>query len=211
MEFINDKTGSTNRYYYDGVNELVEDNQSAARQRFYIHGVSYVDERLMMYADSTSRPYYYTWDRMYNVYAMIDRAGAIVERTAYDGYGRPYIRESCGRGDMNSTSDITSVDTARFDAAKAGTIFDPRADIDDDGDVDSTDQTLFDNKKAQWDPLEENFPTVAQAFSDVRNPYLFQGVPHFAFDTNTNAGTEVLSLNHHRARFADPVIGRWGE
>jgi len=32
---------------------------------FFVHGVSYVDERLMMYRDSDSRPYYYVVDRMY--------------------------------------------------------------------------------------------------------------------------------------------------
>src|SRR5260221_12757130 len=49
IEFINDKTPNTTRYYYDGVNEIVEDNESATRQRYYIHGVSYVDTRLMIY------------------------------------------------------------------------------------------------------------------------------------------------------------------
>jgi len=48
IEFINDKLGGTSHYYYDGVNELVEDNQSDTRQRYCVHGVSYVDERLCM-------------------------------------------------------------------------------------------------------------------------------------------------------------------
>src|SRR5439155_847707 len=79
IEIINDvATGggfgtNTKRYYYDGVNELVEDNASAARQRYYIHGVSYIDERLMIFQDSDSRPYYYTIDRMYNVRSIVDR------------------------------------------------------------------------------------------------------------------------------------------
>ncbi len=76
--------GTTTRYYYDGVNELVEDDQSAARQRYYVHGISYIDERLMMYDDDTQRPYYYVLDRMFDVRMLIDRAGAIVERYMYD-------------------------------------------------------------------------------------------------------------------------------
>ena len=142
VESINDTGRITNRYYYDGVNELVEDNQSGTRQRYYIHGVSYVDERLMMYRDSNSRPYYYVLDRMYNVRALIDRAGAIVERYAYDDYGRPFIRESCGRGDMNQDTKMNSTDDSRFALAKnactSGCIWDPRADMDDDGETPTT-------------------------------------------------------------------------
>ncbi len=211
VETINDKLGTTTRYYYDGDNEVVEDNQSATRQRYYVHGISYVDERLMMYNDGDSRPYYYVLDRMFNVRALIDRAGAIVERIAYDGYGQPLIRESAGRGDMNNSTTIVSGDETRFDSAKAASIWDPRADLDDDGDVDSTDETLFDAKRPTWDPAGLDFPPgVAQAFSDVDNPYLFQGVPHFALDTAANDTSGKLMLNHHRARFADPVAGRWG-
>lgn len=210
VETINDKLGTTTRYYYDGVNEIVEDNPSAARQRYYVHGVSYFDERLMMYNDGDSRPYYYVLDRMFNVRALIDRAGAIVERIAYDAYGQPLIRESCGRGDMDNSSTMVGADATRFDDADANSIWDPRADLDDDGDVDSTDETLFDAKRSTWDPAGLDFPPgVAQAFSDVDNSYLFQGVPHFALDTNANATSSKLMLNHHRARFADPVIGRW--
>ncbi len=168
-------TAGTTRYYYDGVNEIVEDNQSGTRQRYYVHGVSYIDERLMMYSDSLSRPFYYVVDRMNNVRMLIDRAGAIVERPAldttgddvatlrgqtpgvccrvkgmtYDAYGRPRIRESCGRGDMNDNTWMDSTDTSRFTAAKNGSIWDPRADLDAErarggsvkGDVDSADQT----------------------------------------------------------------------
>ena len=41
-------------------------------------------------------------------------------------------------------------------------------------------------------------PTVKQAFSDVDNPFMFQGRPHFAFDTEANAETATLMLNDHR-------------
>lgn len=133
---------------------------------------------------------------MYNVRLLLDRAGAIVERYAYDSYGRPLIRESCGRGDMNDDSKLSSTDTTRFDEAEDDTIWDPRADMDDDGDVDSSDQTLYDAKLADWGGVA---PTVdpRQAFSDVGNPFMpalyvaercqgFQGVPHFALDTASN-------------------------
>lgn len=145
---------------------------------------------------------------MYNVRLLLDRAGAIVERYAYDSYGRPRIRESCGRGDMNDDTKLSSTDTTRFTAAKNATIWDPRADMDDDGDVDSNDQTLYDNKYSDWSgagpPVDPR-----QAFSDKGNPFMFQGIPHFALDTAADADDGKLMLNYHRARFADPVTGRW--
>jgi len=52
IEQVNDVLAGTTRYYYDGVNEIVEDNQSGTRRRYYVHGASYIDERLMMYRDS---------------------------------------------------------------------------------------------------------------------------------------------------------------
>jgi len=209
IEHVNDVLAGTTRYYYDGVNEIVEDNGSGTRRRYYVHGVSYIDERLMMYRDSDSRPYYYVVDRMYNVRMLIDRAGAVVERYAYDSYGRPRIRESAGRGDMDDDTLMGSSDTTRFTNAKNGSIWDPRADLDDDGDVDSADQTLYDAKQPNWTGEGFDGPTVAQAFSDVDNPYMFQGVTHFALDTAADATEDKLSLNHHRARFADCPTGRW--
>ena len=38
------------------------------------------------------------------------------------------VRESCGRGDMNDDTKMSSTDTTRFDNANADTIWDPRAD-----------------------------------------------------------------------------------
>jgi hypothetical protein len=181
------------------------------RSRYYVHGVSYVDERLMMYDDDTDRPYYFVTDRMHNVRVLVDRAGAIRERYAYDPYGRPLIRELCGRGDMNNDTRMTTTpDDSRFAAAKDGSIWDPRADLDDDGDVDGADETAYHNKKPTWSSVM-SAPTVSQAFSDFDNPYAFQGVPHFAIDTAANATSEQLNLalNHHRARFVDVQVGRW--
>jgi hypothetical protein len=175
-----------------------------------VHGVSYVDERLMMYDDDTDRPYYFVTDRMHNVRVIVDRAGAIRERYAYDPYGRPLIRELCGRGDMNDDTRMTTTpDDARFAAAKAGSIWDPRADMDDDGDVDGADETAYHNKKPTWSSVM-SAPTVSQAFSDFDNPYMFQGVPHFAIDTAANATSEQLNLalNHHRANIANAPTGQ---
>jgi len=94
---------------------------SVNRSRYWVHGISYVDERLMMFRDSVSRLYYYVLDRMYNVRRLVDRAGALVERYLYDGYGRPYIRELCGRRDMDNDTVLGSTHTSRVADAKDGT------------------------------------------------------------------------------------------
>ena len=218
IEHVNDVLSSTTRYFYDGVNEIVETDGSGNDLRYYIHGISYVDERLMMvnideYLNESEeyedRPYYFTIDRMYNVRFLVDRAGALVERYMYDAYGRPHIRESCGRGDMDNETTLTSTDSTRFTDAKNGTIWDPRADIDDDGDVDANDQTAYDDKVAVWPPPTFGAPTVKQAFSDVNNPFMFQGRPYFALDTVASATVGKLMVNDHRARMNDPATGRW--
>ena len=174
IEFINDKLATTDRYYYDGVNELVEYDGAGNRSRYYVHGISYIDERLMMYNDTLARPYYYVLDRMYSVRALVDRAGAIVERIAYDGYGRPYIRESAGRGDMNDDTVLDGTDSTRFAAAKAGSIWDPRADMDAararggsvKGDISYAPRTQYDTAATIWTPgAIDGPPTVAGAES----------------------------------------------
>jgi len=215
IEHVNDVLGSTTRYYYDGVNEIVETDGGGDVLRYYVHGLSYVDERLMMmdYKDTAEsdddRPYYFTLDRMYNVRFVVDRAGALVERYMYDAYGRPHIRESCGRGDMNNETTLTSTDDTRFTAAKNATIWDPRADMDDDGDIDANDQTAFDNKVTVWPPPTFGAPNVKWAFSVVGNPFMFQGRPHFALDTAADATEGKLMVNDHRARPEDVATGRW--
>ena len=47
------------------------------------------------------------------------------------------------------------------------------------------------------------------SFSDVGYPFMFQGRPHFAFDTEADATEGELMVNDHRARMNDPVTGRW--
>ncbi|MBK8270337.1 MAG: hypothetical protein IPK83_19395, partial [Planctomycetes bacterium] len=212
IEFIDDTNSETKRYYFDGVNEVYEYNDSGDPLRYFVHGVSYIDERLAMVncyettGTTDDRPYYYVLDRMYNVRFLVDRAGAIIERYAYDPYGKPLIRESGGRGDTTDLGRVTAADNTRYGPSVAGTIWEPRCDMDDDGDVDSNDTTPYNYAVTVTWPAN---PTVSQAFSDVGNPYMFQGVPHFAIDTSSSATTVKFPLNHHRARFAEPVTGRW--
>ncbi|MCG8406225.1 MAG: hypothetical protein MI923_13595, partial [Phycisphaerales bacterium] len=177
------------------------------RSRYYVHGISFVDERLMMYSEEADRPYYYTIDRMYNVRSVVDRAGAVVERYAYNPYGRPQIRQSAGRGDMDNNTDITGADTTRYSGVQSGSGWDPRADMNDDGSVNGLDNSAYGAALAAW---KETNPQVGWAFSRVDNPFMFQGRPHMAIDSLATArGEGKLMLNDHRARFGNPVVGRW--
>jgi len=80
--------------------------------------------------------------------------------------------------------------------------------MDDDGDVDLTDRTLYMSKDNNWPP-QSTSTVVAQAFSDAGNPFMHQGRPHFAIDTAASDTEGKLMINDHRARFNDPVTGRW--
>ena len=73
--------------------------------------------------------------------------------------------------------------------------------------MDNTDRTLYATSRSNWPPAAS--PTVAQAFSDMDNPFMFQGRPHFAIDSRLTATEAKLMLNDRRARFNDPVLGRW--
>ncbi len=80
--------------------------------RWFVHGVSYIDERLMMMnlndpeEENDDRPFYFTLDRQYNVRGVVDRAGSLREVYRYDEYGRILRRECRGRGDMDHDGDM---------------------------------------------------------------------------------------------------------
>ena len=69
IEFVNADFEQTTEYWYDGVKEIDEKTTQDGEipsytTRYYIHGVSYVDEHLLM--QTSTKPYYYVLDRMYN-------------------------------------------------------------------------------------------------------------------------------------------------
>jgi len=91
------------RYLYDGwrcIEERDVNDSSELRAR-YVYGGLYVDEPVRMYRDTNDNGdftdegdtnVYYLQDRLFNVAALTDTDGAIVERTWYEPYGQPTNR-----------------------------------------------------------------------------------------------------------------------
>jgi len=99
----NEDEVSDTRYLYDGwrcIEERDVNDSSELRAR-YVYGGLYVDEPVRMYRDTNDNGdftdegdtnVYYLQDRLFNVAALTDTDGAIVERTWYEPYGQPTNR-----------------------------------------------------------------------------------------------------------------------
>ena len=103
--FDTDGTTETSdaRFLYDGWRCVEERNENDSHKLLarYVYGGLYIDEPLRMYrdtdadgdfADAGDVNVYYLQDRLFNVVALTDTDGAIVERTWYEPYGKPTNR-----------------------------------------------------------------------------------------------------------------------
>lgn len=72
------------RYFYDEWQVIEEQNGIGTTQATYVYGL-YIDEILNMQRGSD---FYYHADDYYNVMALTNAAGTVVERYEYDDYGR---------------------------------------------------------------------------------------------------------------------------
>jgi RHS repeat-associated protein len=94
------------RYFYGGESQwqvCEEQDGSGDTVATYVYG-RYIDEVLQMQRCESTPPctstppadYYYHTDDLYNVMAVTDGAGAVVERYEYDDYGRPTFMNANG-------------------------------------------------------------------------------------------------------------------
>ncbi|MBW8017968.1 MAG: RHS repeat protein, partial [Planctomycetes bacterium] len=93
IEKVVDSGGTTpqiTRYFYDGARVIEEQDNTGTTLATYVYG-TYIDEVLHMRRGTadTAIDYYYHTDDMYNVMAVTDSAGAVVERYEYGDYGEP--------------------------------------------------------------------------------------------------------------------------
>ena len=75
-------------YFYCGDQAIEERNGSGSTIATYVYG-RFIDEPITMRRGGTD--YYYHADDQYNVLAVTDNAGNVVERYDYDAFGKPTI------------------------------------------------------------------------------------------------------------------------
>jgi RHS repeat-associated protein len=95
---VNDGTSTeTTRYFYDDWREVEEQNASGATQASDVYGL-YVDEVLNMRRDVDNNgvleEYFYHSDELYNVLAVTNIGGIVVERYDYEDYGLPLFLDA---------------------------------------------------------------------------------------------------------------------
>ncbi len=74
------------RYFYNGWRVCEEQDAATATQATYVYGL-YIDEVLSMQRGGAD--HFYHTDDLYNVMALTDATGNVVERYDYEDYGRP--------------------------------------------------------------------------------------------------------------------------
>jgi RHS repeat-associated protein len=95
--------GNTYDYYYNELWQLLEvrKNGSANPYEHYIWDIRYIDACAIRFRDANengtfeaSEKHYYTQDANFNTTSLVDSAGTVVERYAYDPYGKVHIFDS---------------------------------------------------------------------------------------------------------------------
>jgi len=95
-------TNVLTRLLYDGWQEIEEQDTNANAQALYVFG-NYIDEALVMRRGTTNS--YYHADDLYNVTALTDASGGVVERYEYDDYGAPTFLTP-GGAPLGQASDV---------------------------------------------------------------------------------------------------------
>ena len=220
----------TRHVYGSGPEVLAEydinSNGQETIQRWFIHGPAYpdplvmVDRTLAGAQPATSAEYfYYLKDVLGSVVALIDTAGAVVERYDYDPYGQPRVLVGlqglapAALHDADGDGLITDADAAALAACGTNGADDPACvalhDLTADGRVDGVDVAAFNavyqpgeevGVPLEWEPIGEPEP-MPLFRSPVGNPYRWTGQ---RYDTVT-----ALYLFH--ARTYSAAYGRFME
>lgn len=98
------------RYLYDNLQVVEERDESDITQATYAYG-SYIDEVLNMQRDGGD--FFYHTDDMFNVTAVTNAGGTVVERYEYGDYGEPEVFDATGTPIAGSTIDNPYLFTGR--------------------------------------------------------------------------------------------------
>jgi len=222
------------QYIYSGQNVVEEYDGDQDRACYYVHGPSYIDERVLMYDEASEADYVYLLKDLYTVAGLADAWGWLVEAYDYDAYGKVTMRRCAvlpDAADYDADGDVDDDDLAVFAAHENGPGNDPcdvtdpsvipgwRSDFDGDGDVDGSDYIVFAHAYGGAGVSPRGVLMLLSGpmpASRVANPYFFTGRRLDLLDiddANTpnhfTDDTPRLPLYHYRARAMDPVVGRF--
>gem|GEM_PF-3977159 len=199
-----DPTKVTTRYVYDGQNVIEEFNTNGTRQRYYVHGTSYIDERAVLHDDvDTDEDYYYLLKDLYTVVGLLNKQGHDVERYIYDAYGRvTMVSNPLFDVNFDGVSSIADGKIIHGKIGKNPCSAGPIHDMNGDGDIDLMD-AAHPPISPWWDENE-----VIPA-SGLGNSYHFTGRRLDAY-LDAPVGTNgVKQIQYNRARYYDLDNGRW--
>ena len=131
--------------YYDGWRMLATYDGSGNPYQQFVHGTQYIDELIMMRV-ADKGDFYVHQDANWNVIALTDLGGQVVERYSYTPYGELTVTQLTSFGDRDGDGDVDSTDKGTPGTTCAGTLTGACRilDLDFDGDYDASDATLFD-------------------------------------------------------------------
>ena len=131
--------------YYDGWKMIETRDGSANLYQQFIHGTQYIDE-IVMTRIADKGEYYVHQDANWNVIALTDLGGNVLERYEYTPYGQFTAHQVTGYGDRDGDGIVNSTDKGTPGTTCSGTLSGACRilDLDFDGDYDSADATLFD-------------------------------------------------------------------
>jgi len=160
----------------------------------FIHGTQYIDELVMMRAAGKGDLYYHQ-DANWNVIALTDQGGSVVERYLYKPYGQMTVHQVTSYGDRDGDGDVDSTDKGTPGTTCTGTVSGACRilDLDFDGDYDAADATLFDSLP------QGNAQNPGRTASSLGNPFGHQGL---VFDAE-------IGSYQNRARQYSPVLKRF--
>ncbi len=133
-------------YLYDGQKIIETRDGSNNMVQQFIHGTQYIDELVMMRVAGKGDLYVHQ-DANWNVVALTDLGGSVVERNYYTPYGELTVNQDTSYGDRDGDGDVDAADKGTPGTDCTGTVSGACRilDLDFDGDYDSTDATAFDS------------------------------------------------------------------
>jgi RHS repeat-associated protein len=133
----------TEVYLYDGHRIIeVRDGSSNVTKQF-VYGTQYTDELVMIRVTNKGELYVHQ-DANWNVIALTDLGGHVVERYIYRPYGEVVVHQDTSYGDYDGDQDVDLTDRGGYSGSSPSGA-ERILDLDFDGDVDGTDTTLFNN------------------------------------------------------------------